>query len=114
MACFAYVTNYFAGKYGWYRLLLAFGHASRGARHRRHTKDGVSATSRTPARVPYVVLLDRAAFCSSRLKRFLAYSLAAEALWATLWAGPIFFLGSVAVSLVGFRIILCLNVVKRI
>ena len=40
--------------------------------------------------------------------RFIAYSLAAEALWITFWAGIIFFLGSAALSLVGFRMILFL------
>src|SRR5436305_1375244 len=38
--------------------------------------------------------------------RFIAYSLIAETLWATCWASIIFFLGSAALALVGFRMIL--------
>jgi hypothetical protein len=36
------------------------------------------------------------------------YSALAEALWITFWASVIFFLGSAALSLVGFRMILFL------
>ena len=106
----AYVTNYFAGKYGWYRLLLAFGlREPLENAQRRLTKYGLSAIFTTYWQANLASCISTAAgILQLPPARFLAYSFAAEALWATFWAGIIFFLGRAALSLVGFRMILFL------
>src|SRR2546421_9135736 len=57
----AYVTNFFAGKYGWYRLLLAFGLSEPLANaQRRLTKYGLSANLPTYLQAhPPLVVSDR-------------------------------------------------------
>ena len=106
----AYVTNFFAGKYGWYRLLLAFGlREPLDNAQRRLTKYGLSAIFTTYWQANVASCISTAAgILQFPPARFLAYSLIAEALWATFWASIIFFLGSAALSLVGFRMILIL------
>ncbi len=106
----AYVTNFFAGKYGWYRLLLAFGlREPLENAQRRLTKYGLSAIFTTYWQANLASCISTAAgILQFPPGRFLAYSLVAEALWATLWASIIFFLGSAALALVGFRMILFL------
>jgi membrane protein DedA with SNARE-associated domain len=106
----AYVTNFFAGKYGWYRLLLAFGlREPLENAQRRLTKYGLSAIFTTYWQANLASCISTAAgILQFPPARFLAYSLAAEALWATFWASIIFFLGSAALALVGFRMILFL------
>ena len=104
----AYVTNFFAGKYGWYRLLLAFGlRAPLENAQRRLTRYGLSAifTSYWQANLASVIST-AAGILQFPVGRFLVYSLAAEAFWVTFWASLIFFLGRAALSLAGFRMIL--------
>jgi membrane protein DedA with SNARE-associated domain len=103
----AYVTNFFAGKYGWYRL-LAFGlrEALENAQ-RRLTRCGLSAIFTTYWQANLASCVSTAAgILQFPAWRFLAYSAVAEALRGTFWASIIFFLGSAAPSLVGFRMIL--------
>jgi len=109
----AYVTNFFAGKYGWYRLLLAFGlREPLDNAQRRLTKYGLSAIFTTYWQANLASCISTAAgILQFPAARFLAYSLTAEALWTTFWASIIFFLGSAALSLVGFRMILFLVMV---
>ena len=106
----AYATNFFAGKYGWYRLLLAFGlREPLESAQRRLTKYGLSAIFTTYWQANLASCISTAAgILQFPPGRFLACSLVAEALWATLWASIIFFLGSAALALVGFRMILFL------
>src|SRR3954469_17801976 len=104
----AYVTNFYAGKYGWYRLLLAFGlREPLENAQRRLNKYGLSAIFTTYWQANLASCISTAAgILQFPPPRFIAYSLIAEALWATCWASIIFFLGSAALALVGFRMIL--------
>jgi membrane protein DedA with SNARE-associated domain len=106
----AYATNFIAGKYGWYRLLLAFGlREPLENAQRRLTKYGLSAIFTTYWQANLASCISTAAgILQFPAARFLAYSVIAEALWITFWAGIIFYLGSAALSLVGFRMILFL------
>ena len=106
----AFVTNFFAGKYGWYRLLLAFGlrEALENAQ-RRLTKYGLSAIFTTFWQANLASCISTAAgILQFPAARFMVYAFAAEALWTAFWASIIFFLGGAALSLVGFRMILLL------
>jgi membrane protein DedA with SNARE-associated domain len=106
----AYVTNFYAGKYGWYRLLLAFGLREPLANaQRRLNKYGLSAIFTTYWQANLASCISTAAgILQFPAARFVAYSFAAEALWVTFWATLIFFLGKAALSLAGFRMILLL------
>jgi membrane protein DedA with SNARE-associated domain len=104
----AYVTNFFIGKYGWYRVLLAFGlrEPLENAKARL-TKYGLSAIFTTYWQANLASVISTAAgILQLPASRFLVYSLAAEAFWITFWSSLIFFLGRAALSLAGFRIIL--------
>lgn len=104
----AYVTNFFAGRYGWYRLLLAFGlREPLESAQRRLTRYGLSAIFTTYWQANLASCVSTAAgILQFPAARFLAYSAIAEVLWATFWGSIIFFLGKSALSLVGFRMIL--------
>jgi membrane protein DedA with SNARE-associated domain len=106
----AYVTNFFAGKYGWYRLLLAFGlREPLENAQRRLARYGLSAIFMTYWQANLASCISTAAgILQFPPARFVVYSAVAEALWVTFWASIIFFLGSAAMSLVGFRMILFL------
>jgi membrane protein DedA with SNARE-associated domain len=109
----AYVTNFYAGKYGWYRLLLAFGlRAPLDNAQRRLNKYGLSAIFTTYWQANLASCISTAAgILQFPPARFIAYSFVAEALWVTFWATLIFFLGKAALSLAGFRMILLLIVI---
>ena len=104
----AYVTNFLAGKYGWYRLLLAFGlREPLDNAQKRLTKYGLSAIFTTYWQANLASCISTAAgILQFPVRRFVAYSFAAEALWVTFWATTIYFLGRAALSLAGFRMIL--------
>jgi membrane protein DedA with SNARE-associated domain len=106
----AFVTNFFAGKYGWYRLLLAFGlREPLDNAQKRLTKYGLSAIFTTYWQANLASCISTAAgILQFPVSRFFAYSFVAETLWITFWSSLIFFLGSAALSLVGFRMILFL------
>jgi membrane protein DedA with SNARE-associated domain len=106
----AFATNFLAGKYGWYRLLLAFGlREPLENAQRRLSRYGLSAIFTTYWQANLASCISTAAgILQFPVARFLAYSLVAEALWITFWASVIFFMGSAALSLVGFRMILFL------
>jgi membrane protein DedA with SNARE-associated domain len=103
----AYVTNYFVGKYGWYRLLLAFGlREPLDNAQRRLTKYGLSAVIMTYWQANLASCISTAAgILQFPARRFVAISFLAEAFWISFWATLIFFLGKAALSLAGFRII---------
>ncbi len=109
----AYVTNFFAGKYGWYRLLLAFGlREPLDSAQKRLTKYGLSAIFTTYWQANLASCISTAAgILQFPVRRFIVYSFAAEALWATFWGAIIFFLGRAALSLAGFRMILLMIVI---
>ena len=104
------VTNFFAGKYGWYRVLLAFGlrEPLENAK-RRLTKYGLSAIFTTFWQANLASCISTAAgILQFPVRRFIALSFLAQALWFTFWATLIFVLGPAALSLAGFRMILLL------
>jgi membrane protein DedA with SNARE-associated domain len=104
----AYLTNFFAGKYGWYRLLLAFGlREPLENAQRRLTRYGLSAIFTTYWQANLASCISTAAgILQFPFRRFALLSLLAEAFWISFWATLIFFLGQAALSLAGFRIIL--------
>ena len=107
------VTNFFAGKDGWYRLLLAFGlrEPLENAKARL-TKYGLSAIFTTYWQANLASVISTAAgILQFSVARFLVFSLAAEAFWITFWSSLIFFLGRAALSLAGFRMILLMIVI---
>lgn len=109
----AYVTNFFAGKYGWYRLLLAFGlREPLDNAQRRLTKYGLSAIFTTYWQANLASCISTAAgILQLSATRFAIYSLLAEAMWATFWATLIYALGRAALTLAGFRMVLFLILV---
>ena len=104
----AYVTNFFIGKYGWYRLLLAFGlREPLDNAQRRLTKYGLSAIVATYWQANLASCISTAAgILRFPAGRFVVVSVLAEAFWISFWATLIYFLGRAALSLAGFRIIL--------
>jgi len=104
------VTNFFAGKYGWYRLLLAFGlrEPLENAK-RRLTKYGLSAIFTTFWQANLASLISTAAgILQFSERRFIVLAFIAQTLWFTFWATLIFVLGPAALALAGFRMILFL------
>jgi membrane protein DedA with SNARE-associated domain len=104
------VTNFFAGRYGWYRLLLAFGlrEPLENAK-RRLTKYGLSAIFTTFWQANLASLISTAAgILQFPARRFVVLALAAETLWFGFWSTLIYLLGPAALSLAGFRMILFL------
>jgi membrane protein DedA with SNARE-associated domain len=104
----AYLTNFFAGKYGWYRLLLAFGlREPLDNAQRRLTRYGLSAICTTYWQANLASCISTAAgILQFPFARFAALSFLAGAFWISFWATLIFFLGKAALSLAGFRMIL--------
>jgi len=107
------VTNFFAGKYGWYRLLLAFGlrEPLENAK-RRLTKYGLSAIFTTYWQANLASCISTAVgILQFPARRFVVLSFIAQTLWFMFWATLIFLLGPAALSLAGFRMILLLIVI---
>jgi membrane protein DedA with SNARE-associated domain len=106
----AQVTNFFVGRYGWYRLLLAFGlHEPLENAKRRLTRYGLSAIFTTFWQANLASLISTAAgILQFSASRFVALAFLAQALWLTFWATLVYFLGAAALSLAGFRMILLL------
>ena len=76
---------------------------------RRLTRYGLSAIFTTYWQANLASCISTAAgILQFPVSRFLVYSLAAEAMWITFWSSLIFFIGSAALSLVGFRMVLFL------
>ncbi len=106
--CAAYLINFFVGKYGWYRLLLAFGlreplekAQSRVARY------GVGAIFATYWQANLASLTSTAAgVLRLPLVTFLLASVGATVLWITFWSTLIYFLGAAAMTLVNLRYVL--------
>ena len=109
----AYVTNFFAGKYGWYRLLLAFGlREPLDNAQKRLTKYGLSAIFTTYWQANLASCISTAAgILQFSAARFVIYSVLAETMWATVWATLIYALGRAALTLAGFRMVLFLILV---
>jgi membrane protein DedA with SNARE-associated domain len=104
----AYATNFLAGKYGWYRLLLAFGlREPLDNAQKRLARYGLSAIFTTYWQANLASCISTAAgILQFPAARFLILSFLAEAFWVSFWATLIFHLGQAALALAGFRMIL--------
>jgi len=107
------MTNFFAGKHGWYRLLLAFGLRDPLENAQwRLTKYGLSAIFTTYWQANLASCISTAAgILQFPARRFAVLALLAQTLWFGFWATLIFLLGPAALSLAGFRMILLLILV---
>ena len=104
------VTNFFGGKHGWYRLLLAFGLREPLERaQQRLTKYGLSAIFTTYWQANLASCISTAAgILQFPARRFLVLAFIAQTLWFGFWSTLIYLLGPAALSLAGFRMILFL------
>jgi membrane protein DedA with SNARE-associated domain len=104
----AYLTNFLAGKYGWYRLLLAFGlREPLDNAQQRLARYGLSTIATTYWQANLASCISTAAgILQFPIGRFAIFSFVAEAFWVSFWATLIFHLGQAALSLAGFRMIL--------
>jgi membrane protein DedA with SNARE-associated domain len=104
------VTNFLAGRYGWYRLLLAFGlREPLEKAKQRLTRYGLSAIFTTYWQANLASCISTAAgILQFPARRFVVLAFLAQTLWSGFWATLIFLLGPAALSLAGFRMILLL------
>ena len=104
------VTNFFIGKFGWYRLLLAFGlREPLEKAKRRLSKYGLSAIFTTFWQANLASVISTAAgILQIPVGRFVVLALIAQTLWFSFWGALIYWLGPAALSLAGFRMILLL------
>lgn len=107
------VTNFFGGKHGWYRLLLAFGLREPLERaQQRLTKYGLSAIFTTYWQANLASCISTAAgILQFPARRFLVLAFIAQTLWFGFWSTLIYLLGPAALTLAGFRMILFLILV---
>jgi membrane protein DedA with SNARE-associated domain len=104
----AYIVNFLLGKYGWYRLLIAFG-LREGLEHAkaRLTKYGLSTIFTTYWQMNLASLTSTAAgILHFPAAKFVVISVAACVAWITFWGSMIFFLGQAAAALVSLRVII--------
>ena len=105
---FAYIINFLAGKYGWYRLLLRFGlrEALEDVKA-RVTRYGLLAIFMSYWQPNLAALVATSAgILDFSFSKFLIYSLVAATLWNTFWGALVYFVGEGVLSLVGIRFIL--------
>ena len=104
----AYIINFFVGKYGWYRLLLAFGlKEPLGNAQRRLTKYGLSAIFVNYWHPNLAALTSTSAgILHFSFKNFFIYSLIATILWSVLGGAFVYFLGEASLSLVDLRFVI--------
>lgn len=91
----AYIVNFYLGKYGWYRLLLAFG-------IRKQLEDAQEKLSRYGVRAIFMsywhpnlasFIATAAGILQYSPRRFLTYSLVATLLWNIFWGVLVYALG---------------------
>jgi membrane protein DedA with SNARE-associated domain len=104
----AYIVNFLLGKYGWYRLLIAFGLREGLDRAKaRLTKYGLSAIFTTYWQMNLASLTSTAAgILHFPAAKFVIISVVACVAWITFWGSMIFFLGQAATALVSLRVII--------
>jgi membrane protein DedA with SNARE-associated domain len=104
----AYLVNFLLGKYGWYRLLIAFGLREGLERAKaRLTKYGLSAIFTTYWQMNLASLTSTAAgILHFPAAKFVLISVVACVAWITFWGSMIFFLGQAATALVSLRVII--------
>jgi len=105
--CVAYAINYLAGRFGWYRLLIAFGLKEPLEKARaRLNKYGLPAVFTTYWQINLASVLSTAAgVLRFPFLRFVLLSCLAAALWLCFWTVVIVALGQGALALVSLRVI---------
>ena len=101
----AYIINFFLGKYGWYRLLLAFGlkEPLENAQHRL-IKYGLSGIFISYWQPNLAALASTAAgILHFSFRKFLLYSLVSVVTWNIFWGTLVYFLGEASLSFVGLK-----------
>lgn len=103
-----YLINYFLGKYGWYRLLLAFGlKGPLENAEKRLARHGVGAVFLTCWQPNLAALTSTAAgILHFSFRTFALYSLIATFLGSAFWGTLVYLLGEAALSLPGLNFIL--------
>jgi len=103
-----YVINFFVGKYGWYRLLLKFGlreHLEKS--QAKLIKNGPAAIFLSFWHPAAGALISTAAgIIQFPHLRFFALAAIALTIWNALWGTLVYFMGTAALSLIGFKFIL--------
>lgn len=104
----AYVINFAVGKYGWYRLLLAFGLREPLARaQEKLARFGLSVVFTTYWQINLASLVSTAAgILQFPFRVFLLASAVAVALWMSFWCSVFYIVGPAAMTLVGLRFVL--------
>ena len=103
----AYFINFFLGKYGWYRLLLAFGlKESLENAQSNLSKHGIKGIFLSYWHPNLAALTSTAAgILRFSLRQYLFYSAVAVIGWNIFWGALVYFLGEAALSLVGLKFI---------
>lgn len=104
----AYLFNYALGKYGWYKLLLNSGLKELIDNARtRLTKYGLSGIFLSYWQPNLAALTSTAAgILHFSFKKFMLYSVVAVTLWNIFWGALVYFLGEMALTIVGIRFVI--------
>ena len=99
----SYVFNYYVGRYGWYRLLLAMGFAEAIEKAKRQlVRYGPRATFLTYWHPNLAALTSTAAgILQIPFRTFMLYTLAATLVWDTFWTIVGYTLGEAALTVIG-------------
>lgn len=104
----SYSVNFFVGKYGWYRMFVAFGLKEGLERAKeRLSKFGLSAIFTTYWQFNLASLISTAAgILQFPFSQFVIVSTIAAFAWLTFWSALIFFFGQAALALVSLRVMI--------
>jgi membrane protein DedA with SNARE-associated domain len=104
----AYLINYILGKYGWYRLLLAFGLSKPLEKAQlRITKYGFSGILLSYWHPNLAAIASTAAgTLQFSWRKFLIYSLISVSIWNIFWGTLVYFLGEASLGIVGLKFVL--------
>lgn len=102
-----YIINFFLGKYGWYRLLLAFGlKKPLNDAQKRLTKYGLSGIFVSYWQPNLAAVTSTAAgILRFPFRKFLLFSSFAVILWNVFWGTLVYFMGETALSIVGLKFV---------
>ena len=103
----AYIIDFFLGKYGWYRLFLAFGlkESLNSAQHRL-TKYGLTGIFISYWQPNLAALTSTAAgILYFPFRKFLLYSLISVITWNIFWSAVVYFFGEASLSFIGLRFV---------
>lgn len=109
----AYLISFMLGKYGWHKLLLAFGMEEQIENaKKRLTKYGLGAIMLCYWHPNLAAVTATAAgTLDYSLRKFLFYSTVSVVLWSTFWGTVAYFMGEAALALMGLRFALIVIIV---